>query len=188
MRFQRVGGSAHEALDAQVLLQRLEEQSHLPALLGPVKDLGAEIDDGAVQTKQLGGQFQTRCPSGRAGSGGEAVAQQGEQSLIDLPGVVLVGIDERGMRRGLLDAEVHKQVAFAGEQTFFNLAQALSLAELAEEHRHELIPRAEAPRMALSPQGGFVLAGTDSYPSRRAPSLLLGRSYFGHEWYLIYND
>src|SRR5690606_14836056 len=68
----------------------------------------------------------------------------------DLPGTVLIGVGEGGMRGGFGHAQM-PQLAFGGAQTLFDFAQALGLAKPAKEHRDELIPAAEPARMALAP-------------------------------------
>ena len=65
------------------------------AVLGPVEDLGAEVDDGAVQTKEFAGDHQGRLCVG--GEFGAEMAQEGqEEILIDLPGAVLIRVSQGG--------------------------------------------------------------------------------------------
>ncbi|MDZ7639376.1 MAG: hypothetical protein U5J83_14170 [Bryobacterales bacterium] len=135
------------------------------AIFGPVEDLGAEIDDGAVQTKQPAGQRQTRGALGLRELRGETGAEQLKQGLVDLPGTLLIGVGQCGVRRRLLHVEVAK-LAFGGPQAFLDFAQTLGLAELAEEHGNELIPRAESTRMPLA-----AMLGNGARKQRRGDEL-----------------
>jgi hypothetical protein len=55
--------------------------------------------------------------------------------------------------RGFFHAEVD-QFAFAGLEPFVDFAETLRLSELAEEHRNELVPAAEAARLSLALASG----------------------------------
>jgi hypothetical protein len=118
------------------------------AVLGPVEDLGAEVNDGAVQTVEFAGDQQRGL--GMGGEFGAEMVQQGEKEiLIDLPGAVLIGVGQGGMFGGFGDAEMD-QFAFAGLESFVDFAEALGLAELTEEHGDELVPTAETAGVAFA--------------------------------------
>ena len=91
--------------------------------------------------------------------------QLGEQILVDLPGTVFIGVGQGGVARGFLHPEVDK-LAFAGLESFVDFAETLRLSELAEKHRDELVPAAEAARMTLA------LASGDHPFKKRARYLL----------------
>ena len=75
------------------------------AVLGPVEDLGAEVDDRAVQTIEFAGDYQGGLGVGR--EFGAEMAQEGqEEILIDLPGPVVIGVSQGGMFRGFGNPEV----------------------------------------------------------------------------------
>ncbi len=129
------------------------------AVLGPVEDLGAEVDDGAVQTIEIARDHQGGL--GVGGKFGTEMAQQGEEEiLIDLPGAVLIRVGQGGMFGGFGDAEMD-QFAFAGLESFVDFAEALRLAELAEEHGDELVPTVETAGVAFA-----LMAADDLFKHR----------------------
>lgn len=90
------------------------------AVLGPVEDLGTEVDDGAVQTIELAGDQQRGLSLG--GKFGAEMAQQTkEQILIDSPWAVSVGLGQRPVFGSLVDAEMDK-FAFARLEAFVDFA------------------------------------------------------------------
>lgn len=129
------------------------------AVLGPVEDLGAEVDDGAVQAIEFAGVQQRGLGVGRQ-FGAEVVQQIQEQILIDFPRAVLIGVGQRGVFGGFTDAEMD-QFAFAGLEAFVDFAEALGLAELAEEHSDELVPAAETAGVAFA-----LMAADDLFKHR----------------------
>src|SRR5262245_12310126 len=70
-----------------------------------------------------------------------------QDPLEQLPGPVRVGVVQRGTRqRG--DPQV-RQLAFAAPQPLLDLAQRMCTAELAEQHRHQLLPAAHPAGVTL---------------------------------------
>src|SRR5204862_7466302 len=65
-----------------------------------------------------------------------------KQILVQLRGPVFVGIREGGFIGGLADAEMN-QLAQTTAQAVANLAQRISVSELAEQHRDQLRPAAK---------------------------------------------
>src|SRR5437870_4197551 len=70
-----------------------------------------------------------------------------EHGAIELPRAVFVGV-RQGRARGRRDAQV-LELALAAAQPAANLPQRMGAPELAEQHRHELPPAREAPRVTL---------------------------------------
>lgn len=66
-----------------------------------------------------------------------------EEPLIEFPRPVRIGVGERGSL-GFLRQPQMLEFAFTGLEAVCNLAQRSRLGELAKEHRHKLIPTAEA--------------------------------------------
>lgn len=119
------------------------------AVLGPVEDLRAQIDHGAVQTKQPVRQLQPWGVFGLRELCREARAELQKQGLVDLPGPVLVGVGQCRMLGRFPHVEV-AQLTLGRPQSLFDIAQTLGLSQLAKQHRHERVPRAETARMALA--------------------------------------
>ena len=62
---------------------------------------------------------------------------------------MLIGVGQGGVTRGFFHAEVD-EFAFAGLESFVDLAEALRLPELAKKHGDKLVPATEATGMALT--------------------------------------
>src|SRR5580704_18263973 len=68
--------------------------------------------------------------------------------LVQLPWPMLVGLGQRRSLRALHHSQV-PQLAFASRQTSTDLPQRLRLAQMTEQHRHQLRPTAKTPRVML---------------------------------------
>jgi hypothetical protein len=83
------------------------------------------------------------------------------------------------MFRGFGNPEVD-QFALAGLESFVDFTEALGLAELAEEHGHELVPAAKTAGVA------FALVATDDLFKHRPGNLLEklaeNAGYLRHGW------
>ena len=71
-----------------------------------------------------------------------------EDLLEELPRWVLVGVGQRRTRRSLAHSEV-AQLPLTAAQAGGDLSQAVSAAELTEQHRDKLRPAIESPRVPL---------------------------------------
>jgi len=71
-----------------------------------------------------------------------------KDSLVELPGPVLVGISQGGTTGGA-DAQMF-QFAFTASQPSGNLPKRMGSAQLTEEHGHKLAPTREPSGMAFS--------------------------------------
>ena len=108
-------------------------------IFGPGKKAETEVNHRSVQTQQLvlEPELVTR-----------TVELQPAQTIVEqvlkkFPTPVLVGVGQRGFARRILDSQVPKLPAGAG-QPAANLAQGFGLGQVTEKHGRKLLPAAEA--------------------------------------------
>ena len=116
------------------------------AVLRPVEDRGAQLDQGSVETEQLVLEAEAMA----SGDFAAAAQQLIEDAAVQLPGTVLVGVGQGGTFGRIGQSQV-AQLAFAGSQPAANLAQRLRPSQMAEQHGYELSPTTEPAGMALRP-------------------------------------
>ena len=69
-------------------------------------------------------------------------------TLIEFPRSVGISVGERGTLGFLLQSQM-LELAFTGLQSVGNFTQRPRLSELAEEHRHKLLPGSESPGVSF---------------------------------------
>jgi len=117
-----------------------------PAVLRPVEDLKAQVDHRGVQHPQRVLEPEGPPPLGRQTL---ASAQQLlEDALVELPRPVRVRVRQRRALRRLLQPQMH-HLAQRRAQPAADLPQRVRRPQLTEQHRHELVPTAEALRPSL---------------------------------------
>jgi hypothetical protein len=113
-----------------------------PAKLGPRKQLQAQRNGGRVKRQQLVLEAELLLARTQSFFVSEPLEGGVKQILVQLRGPVFVGIREGGFVGGLADAEMN-QLAQTTAQAVANLAQRISVSELAEQHRDQLRPAAK---------------------------------------------
>lgn len=139
---QRPAGQAAPVLKLQVQLDRALG----PAVLRPVENLQAKVDRRGVYHPQ-----RVLEPEGSPPLGRQTLAppeQLLEDALVELPRPVRVRIGQRRALRRLLQPQVH-HLAQRRAQPAADLTQRVRRTQLAEQHRHELVPTAETLSPAL---------------------------------------
>jgi len=117
------------------------------AKLGPIVHLQTQVDHGGIQAHQFVLEAELLRPlrPRQRQLGLKACEQQVKHILIQLPGPMLVHVREG--RAGQRFNPQMRQLALAAPQSLFDLPQAVGTSQLAEQHRHELLPAAHSPRM-----------------------------------------
>ncbi len=160
-----VGDDGHAGQVPVVIQQQVECDRALGApKLGPVEQRGAQIDHGRIQAHEL--VLEPELPAA-PGQGLAAGQQLVEDRAIELPRPMLIGIGQCRPRRRL-DPQV-AQFALAAGQAPADLAQRVGPSQLAEEHRYELAPAREAPRMTL--RMGTLDEGLEFGPRKQVEKL-----------------
>jgi hypothetical protein len=115
------------------------------AKFGPVKETDTEVNDGGIEADQfvLKPEFLFGLDLTLA-----LFEELHKDSLIELPGPVLIGISQSGTTGGT-DAQMF-QFAFTASQPSGNLPKRMSSTQLTEEHGHKLAPASEPSGMAFS--------------------------------------
>jgi hypothetical protein len=115
------------------------------AKLRPVKEADTEINDGGIETHQfiLKAEFLFDLDLALA-----SFEELHKDSLVELPGPVLIGIRQRGTTGGA-DTQMF-QFVFTASQPSGNLPERMSSTQLAEEHRDKLAPASKPSGMAFS--------------------------------------
>jgi len=121
-------------------------------VVSPVEQARAKLDHRGVDRQQriLEPQPVLRCDLSAA------LKQLLENTLVQLPRPVSVGVRQGGLVWRLLDAEMI-ELPFHRGQPLADLTKGLSLAQLAKQHRHELLPARKPSRVPLGPGLSYQL-------------------------------
>ena len=145
LRHQRPAGQAAPVLKLQVQLDRALG----PAVPRPVEDLLAKVDHRGVDHAQRVLEPEGTPPLGRQNPA--PLEQLLENAPVELPRPVRVRIGQRRALRRFLQPQMH-HFAQRRAQPAADLPQRVRRTQLAEQHRHELVPAAETLRPALRVQ------------------------------------
>src|SRR6266545_4188032 len=145
------------------------------AELRPVEDARAEIDHGRIEREQRILEFQPALRRDRAAP----LEQNLEQRLEQLPRPMGIRVGQRRAGWCGVDSEV-VELPFRRRQAATDLTKRLGPAEMAEQHRHELIPTSEAAGMPF----GLVLSGEllELRSGKDLEDLLEDAAYSVHRW------
>jgi hypothetical protein len=118
------------------------------AKFGPVKEADTEVNNGGIEADQFVLKPELFLDLDLALASFEELHKD---SLVELPGTVLIGISQSGPTGGA-DAQMF-QFTFAASQPSGNLSQRMGSAQLTEEHGHKLPPASKSSGMTF----GFCL-------------------------------
>ncbi len=119
----------------------MPEPSNPPNARAVIDERGIQAQQGILETERLA--------TTALGQRAAALQQPVEGRLVQLPGPVFVGIGQRRTPGGV-DAQVG-EFALATGQAGAEFPEAVGMAELAEQHGHELGPAGEAAGVAFGP-------------------------------------
>jgi hypothetical protein len=112
---------------------------------GPIKEADTEVNDGGIEADQFVLKPELFLDLYLALAFFEELHKD---SLVELPGPVLIGISQSGTTGGA-DAQMF-QFAFTASQPSGNLPKRMGSAQLTEEHGHKLAPTSEPSGMTFS--------------------------------------
>ena len=118
------------------------------AKFGPVKEADTEVNDGGIEADQFVLKPELLFGLDLALASFEKLHKD---SLVELPGAVLIGISQSGTTGGA-DAQM-LQFTFTASQPSGNFGQIMGSAQLTEDHGHKLAPTSKPSAMTF----GFCL-------------------------------
>ena len=123
----------------------------------PVKESDTEVNGRGIETDQfvLKAEFLFGLDLALA-----SFEQLHKDSLVELPGSVLIGISQGGTTGGA-DTQM-LQFTFAASKPSSNLPKRMGTAQLTEEHGNKLTPTGESPGMPLGSRSTDCLLELDS--------------------------
>src|ERR1039457_6461813 len=133
-----------------------------PPDLCPIEHAHRQVDDAPVQAHQLVLEAELLTPALAAHQFLAFEQRLLEHRLVQLPRPILIGIGQGGPLGRYRHPQM-LQLPLAASQASANLAQRMRPSQLAKQHRHELTPTGETPRVPL---GLLLLDRLREFPSR----------------------